>query len=194
MSPTRCSWPGEDPLMIRYHDEEWGVPLHDDRQLFEFLVLEGQQAGLSWRTVLHKREAYRQALDGFDYEKIARYNDKKLAALLQNPGIIRNRQKIAATVQNAEAFSKVQEQHGSFDTYIWNFVEGKPIQNAWRSTKEIPAVTPLAETISKDLKKRGFSFVGPTIVYAHMQATGMVNDHCCDCFRHGELGAVTAER
>ena len=188
----RCEWAGSDPLYHQYHDTEWGVPLHDERQLFEFLVLEGAQAGLSWITVLKKRPAYRQAFDGFDYAKVARYGDREVARLLENPGIIRNRLKIESAIRNARAFIKVREDFGSFDRYIWDFVDGKPIQNRWRSMRELPASTPLAEKISKDLKKRGFNFVGPTIVYAHMQATGMVNDHITDCFRHQEVRQLGA--
>lgn len=176
-SITRCEWSGTDPLYIQYHDAEWGVPLHDERALFEFLVLEGAQAGLSWSTILHKRENYRKAFDNFEPQKVARYGDKKFAALMNDAGIVRNRLKIQAAIDSAKAFLKVQEEFGSFDTYIWGFVRGKPIQNEWNSLKEIPAKTPLSETISKDLIKRGFRFVGPTIVYAHMQATGMVKNH-----------------
>lgn len=183
----RCAWCGSDPLYVKYHDTEWGVPLHDDRLLFEFLILEGAQAGLSWLTVLRKREGYRAAFDGFDPEKIARYGDDKIAELLQNPAIIRNRAKIHAAIVNAQAFLNVQQAFGSFDAYIWQFVDGKPIVNAWRTLSELPAKTPLAEAISKDLKARGFKFVGATIVYAHMQATGMVNDHVVDCFRYREV-------
>lgn len=181
---TRCEWPGADPLYIQYHDAEWGVPLHNDQQLFEFLTLEGAQAGLSWITILRKRENYRKAFDNFDPEKVARYGDKKFAALMNDAGIVRNRQKISAMINNARAFLKVQDEFGNFDKYIWSFVNGKPIRNEWQSLKEIPAKTPLSETISKDLIKRGFRFVGPTIVYAHMQATGMVNDHLVHCFRY----------
>lgn len=183
----RCAWCGNDSLYVAYHDTEWGVPLHDDRLLFEFLVLEGMQAGLSWLTVLRKREGYRTAFDGFDPEKIARYGDDKIAMLLQNPAIIRNRAKIQAAIANAQAFLNVQQAFGSFDAYIWQFVNGKPIVNAWRNLSELPAKTPLAEVISKELKALGFKFVGATIVYAHMQATGMVNDHVIDCFRYREV-------
>ena len=185
---VRCPWPSTDPLMLDYHDREWGVPVHDDRALFEFLVLEGAQAGLSWSTILRKREGYRAAFDGFDPEKVARYGPDKVAELLANPGIVRNRAKVAAAIGNAKAFLAVQEEHGSFDRYIWTFLDGTPLHNAWTSLSDLPAVTPLAETISRDLKRRGFRFVGPTIVYAHMQATGMVNDHLVTCFRHRELG------
>ena len=193
MERERCSWCGDDPLYVAYHDEEWGVPVHDDRTLFEFLILEGAQAGLSWSTILKKREGYRSAFEGFDAERVARYGEHKIAELLADPGIVRNRLKVGSTVSNAQSFLAVQEEFGSFSRYIWDFVDGTPIQNAWRSLAEIPAKTPLAETISKDLKKRGFRFVGPTIVYAHMQATGMVNDHVVDCFRYPEIVAF-AER
>ncbi|HEY4222289.1 MAG TPA: DNA-3-methyladenine glycosylase I [Myxococcota bacterium] len=173
--------------MQTYHDTEWGVPLHDDARLFEFLVLEGMQAGLSWSTILNKRENYRRALDGFDAEKIARYTSKKIASLMKDAGIIRNQQKINACVKNARAFLAVQEEHGSFDKYSWAFVGGKPIVNKRKGLGDIPAITDIAETFSADLKKRGFSFVGPTVVYAHMQATGMVNDHLTGCFRWREV-------
>lgn len=185
---TRCAWTGNDPLYRQYHDEEWGVPVHDDHKLFEFLILEGAQAGLSWITILRKRPAYRQAYADFDPQQIARYDDAQIAELLANPGIVRNRLKIQASIRNAQAFLKVQEEFGSFDTYLWQFVEGSPIQNTWRALSEIPAKTPLAEALSKDLVQRGFKFVGPTIMYAHMQATGMVNDHTIDCFRYSALG------
>ncbi|HTQ99586.1 MAG TPA: DNA-3-methyladenine glycosylase I [Candidatus Acidoferrum sp.] len=185
--PPRCPWPGDDPLYQRYHDTEWGVPVRSDKKLFEFLLLEGVQAGLSWITVLRKRENYRKAFDGFDWDKIARYDANKIAALLQDPGIVRNRLKINAAVTNARAFIKVREEFGTFSKYIWSFTGGKQIHNSFESMTQIPPVTPLAETISKDLKKRGFTFVGPTIIYAHMQATGMVNDHLTCCFRHQEL-------
>lgn len=183
----RCAWCGTDPLYVDYHDTVWGVPVHDDHLLFEFLTLEGAQAGLSWLTVLRKREGYRAAFDGFDPQKVARYGDEKVAELLQNPAIIRNRAKIHAAITNAQAFLNVQQEFGSFNAYIWQFVEGMPIVNAWQTLRELPAQTPLAETISKDLKARGFKFVGATIVYAHMQATGMVNDHLVDCFRYREV-------
>jgi DNA-3-methyladenine glycosylase I len=185
---TRCGWCGADPLYVEYHDTEWGVPVHDDRRLFEFIVLEGAQAGLSWLTVLRKRAAYRAAFDGFDPEKVAAYHGRKVRSLLANAGIIRNRQKIAAAIGNARAFLDVQEEFGSFDKYVWRFVDGKPVRNTFRTMKQIPAVTPVAEAMSRDLKQRGFRFVGPTICYAHMQATGMVNDHILDCFRHSEVG------
>ncbi|HRV93250.1 MAG TPA: DNA-3-methyladenine glycosylase I [Anaerolineae bacterium] len=182
---TRCAWVGDDPLYIAYHDEEWGVPLHDDQRLFEMLILEGAQAGLSWITILRKRENYRLAFDHFDIETVARYDAAKIEELLANPGIVRNRRKIEATVQNAKAFLAIQEAFGSFDTYIWQFVGGQPIQNAWTSLSDIPAKTPESTAMSKDLRQRGFNFVGPTICYAFMQATGMVNDHVVDCFRYG---------
>ena len=186
-SKTRCPWCGDDPLYQHYHDTEWGVPVRSDKKLFEFLILEGVQAGLSWITVLRKRENYRKAYDNFDWEKVARYDERKIAALLQDPGIVRNRLKVRGSVTNAKAFIKVREEFGTFSKYIWNFVDGEPVQNSPHTMKDIPPVTALAERISKDLKKRGFTFVGPTIVYAHMQATGMVNDHLVDCFRHKEL-------
>jgi DNA-3-methyladenine glycosylase I len=182
----RCGWATND-LNIAYHDTEWGVPLHDDRGLFEFLVLEGAQAGLSWDTILRKREAYRKAFENFDPAKVARYTDTKCAKLLENEGIIRNRLKIASAVSNAKAFLKVQDEFGSFDSYIWRFVNGKPIRNAWTGIGQVPAKTEVSDIISKDLKKRGFNFVGSTIMYAHMQATGMVNDHLVTCFRYKEL-------
>jgi DNA-3-methyladenine glycosylase I len=183
---NRCPWP-TDELYLRYHDAEWGVPVHDDRLLFEYLILEGAQAGLSWHTVLKKRENYRAAFDHFDAEKIARYGGKKIAELLGNAGIIRNRLKIHATVQNAKSFLKVQEEFGGFDEYLWRFVDGKPIVNRRKSMKEIPARTEISDAMSKDLLKRGFKFVGSTICYANMQAIGMVNDHLVTCFRHRQL-------
>jgi DNA-3-methyladenine glycosylase I len=183
---NRCGWAKND-LAIGYHDTEWGVPLHDDRGLFEFLVLEGAQAGLSWDTILRKRENYREAFDNFDIEKVTRYSEKKIAKLLQNEGIIRNRLKIASAVSNAKAFLKVQKEFGSFDKYIWDFVGGKPIRNKWKEIRQVPAKTEISDAISKDLKKRGFNFVGSTIIYAHMQATGMVNDHLVSCFRYKEI-------
>lgn len=182
--PKRCTWCGDDPLYVDYHDNEWGVPVRDDQKMFEFIVLEGAQAGLSWITVLRKREGYRKLFDNFDAQKIARYSDKKLDKLLENPAIIRNRLKVYGTRKNARAYLKIQEELGSFSDYLWDFVDGKPIQNRWKSLKEVPAKTELSDKISKDLKKRGFTFVGSTIVYAHMQAAGMVNDHTTDCFRH----------
>jgi DNA-3-methyladenine glycosylase I len=180
----RCSWPGTDPLMLAYHDEEWGTPLHDDRRLFEFLILEGAQAGLSWRTILNKRENYRRAFDRFDAKKIARYDARKKKQLLADAGIVRNRLKIDSTIDNARAFLDVQDEFGSFDGYIWRFVDGEPIVNRFGALKEIPARTKESDAMSKDLKKRGFRFVGSTICYAFMQATGMVNDHTVDCFRY----------
>jgi DNA-3-methyladenine glycosylase I len=178
---------------MAYHDEEWGVPLHDDRRLFEFLILEGAQAGLSWITILRKRENYRAAFDNFDPVKVAGYDAAKQQELLQNPGIIRNRLKIAAAVTNARAFLQVQAEFGTFDAYIWQFVNGQPLQNRWTSLAEIPAQTPPAEAMSRDLKRRGFKFVGPTICYAHMQAAGMVNDHTIDCFRYREVAALAGQ-
>ncbi len=182
--PNRCEWAGTDPDYINYHDTEWGVPVHDDRLLFEFLILEGAQAGLSWLTVLRKRDNYRAAFDNFDPVKVAAYDEKKQAELLQNPGIIRNRLKVQSAVRNARAFLQIQEEFGSFDNYIWGFVDGKPIVNRWKKMSDLPASTPLSDRISKDLKKRGFNFVGSTIVYAFMQAVGIVNDHTTDCFRY----------
>ncbi len=183
----RCEWVGSDPLYVRYHDEEWGVPVHDDRRLFEFLILEGAQAGLSWSTILKKRDNYRRAFDDFDAEKIARYRSAKVAKLLQDSRIVRNRLKIQAAITNAKAFLKVRTEFSSFDNYIWQFTGDVTIQNAWRQLREIPALTPEAEAMSKDLKRRGFRFVGPTICYAFMQACGMVNDHVVTCFRYKEL-------
>lgn len=182
----RCDWPKND-LAIRYHDEEWGVPLHDDAKLFEFLILEGAQAGLSWDTILRKRENYRKAFDSFNVNRVARYTDKRIEKLLQDEGIIRNRLKVAAAVSNAKEFLKVQKEFGSFDKYVWAFVGGKPIVNKWKLTGQVPATSPVSDAISKDMKKRGFKFVGSTIIYAHMQATGMVNDHLVSCFRHKDL-------
>lgn len=185
---SRCDWvPLGDPLYVAYHDLEWGTPAHDDRLLFEFLVLEAVQAGLSWGLVLHRRAHYRQVYDGFDPALVACYDDAKLAALLADPGIIRNRLKVAAAVQNARAFLRVQQEFGSFDRYLWQFVDGRPRVNAWRTVAEIPSVSPEAQAMSKDLKARGFTFVGPTICYAYMQACGLVNDHLVTCFRHAEL-------
>ncbi len=184
----RCDWAGDDPIMIEYHDNEWGVPVHDDRLLFEFLVLEGAQAGLSWSTILNKRENYRTAFDHFEIEKVADYGEDKIGQLLQDPGIIRNRLKIRSTISNARAVLSIRKEFGSFDSYIWGFVDGETIRNSWRELKEIPAKTPEAEAMSKDLKKRGFTFVGPTICYAFMKAVGMVNDHTTNCFRYRELG------
>lgn len=184
---TRCEWCGSDPLYVAYHDEEWGVPLHDDQKLFELLILEGAQAGLSWITVLRKRESYREAFDQFDARKIIRYDEHKVAELLANPGIIRNKLKVAATIQNAKAYLAVQKEFGSFDKYIWQFVDGKPLRNTRQSLKEVPARTAESDAMSKDLLKRGFKFVGSTICYAFMQASGMVNDHKVDCFRYREI-------
>jgi DNA-3-methyladenine glycosylase I len=181
---TRCAWVGTDPLYVAYHDEEWGVPTHADQRLFEFLLLEGAQAGLSWSTILRKRENYRRAFDEFDPLRIARYDQDKIDALLKDPGIVRNRLKVAAAVQNARSFLEVQSQFGSFDAYIWEFTGGKPKENAWKTMQEIPAKTVEAEAMSRDLVRRGFKFVGPTICYAFMQAVGMVNDHTVDCFRY----------
>lgn len=184
----RCDWPGENKLMIEYHDTEWGVPLHDDRKLFEFLLLDNAQAGLSWQTILNKRENYRKAFDNFDPGKIARYNKRKITSLLNNPGIIRNRLKVQSAVTNARAFLEIQAEFGSFDTYIWQFVNGKPIRNHWKSLKDIPATSPESDAMSKALKKRGLKFVGSTICYAFMQSAGLVNDHLIHCFRYTQCG------
>ena len=186
-SITRCAWANNE-LAIRYHDEEWGVPVHEDRTLFEFLVLEGAQAGLSWDTILKKREHYRAAFDGFDPVRVARYTHRKVEWLLADPGIVRNRLKVESAVKNAKAFLAVQKKAGSFDAYVWDFVGGRPRRNRWRSLKQVPAHTAESDALSKDLKKRGFSFVGSTICYAFMQATGMVNDHVQSCFRYPQLG------
>ena len=184
----RCEWvSGKDPLMLEYHDREWGVPVHDDRKHFEFLVLEAAQAGLSWSIVLKKREGYRRAFSGFDPQKVARYTDKRIEDLTQDPSIIRNRLKIAAAVRNARQFLAIQEEFGSFDSYCWRFVDGNPTVNRWKATKDIPATSLQSDAFSKDLKQRGFSFVGSTVIYAHMQAVGMVNDHLVDCFRYREV-------
>ncbi|HTS50421.1 MAG TPA: DNA-3-methyladenine glycosylase I [Bryobacteraceae bacterium] len=183
----RCQWASGE-LSIAYHDQEWGVPVHDDRRLFEFLILEGAQAGLSWNTILQKRENYRKAFDRFDPSKVARYDARKVAALLANPGIVRNRLKIAAAVQNARAFLEVQEEFGGFDPYIWQFVDGEPKKNRWKTLRELPARTAESDALSKDLGRRGFKFVGSTICYAFMQATGMVNDHVRGCFRWSQIG------
>ncbi len=183
----RCGWCVGDPLYEAYHDREWGVPLKDDAAIFEFLILETFQAGLSWITILRKRENFRKAFDSFDYQKMANYPDAKIEELMQDSGIIRNGSKIRAAVTNARAFIMVQEEFGSFSKYIWSFVDGSPVQNDWNHLKEVPATTPVSEALSKDLKKRGFKFVGPTVVYAHMQATGMVNDHIKNCFRNPEV-------
>ena len=184
---NRCQWCGDDELYVRYHDEEWGVPVHDDRRLFEFLILEGAQAGLSWITILRKREAYRKAFAGFDPEKIARFGDKQIAALLENPGIVRNRLKINATVTNARLFLDIVAKRGSFDSFLWEFVDGEPVKNAWKRMDQVPASTPVSDRISKELKRLGFKFVGSTIMYAYMQAVGMVNDHMVSCFRYAEV-------
>ena len=190
---TRCAWCGTDPLYVAYHDTEWGVPNRDDQSLFEMLVLEGAQAGLAWITVLRKREGYRELFDGFDADRIARYTDRKLDKLLLDPRIIRNRLKVYGTRKNARAFLAVQEEFGSFSDYIWGFVDHQPVQNHWRSLKQLPANSPLSDQLSKDLKKRGFTFVGSTIMYAHMQATGMFNDHTTDCYRHAECAALAGK-
>jgi DNA-3-methyladenine glycosylase I len=187
MIQQRCEWGTSSALYIDYHDSEWGVPVHDERMLFEFLILEGAQAGLSWSTILNKRQGYIQAFDNFEPTKVASYDGAKVKLLLANPDIVRNRLKIQAAIQNARSFVEVQEQFGSFDTYIWQFVDGKPIQNNWKSLQEIPATTQESDTMSKELKKRGFTFVGSTICYAFMQAVGMVNDHIVDCFRWREV-------
>jgi DNA-3-methyladenine glycosylase I len=186
----RCEWCGNDPLYMKYHDEEWGIPVHDDHKLFEMLILEGAQAGLSWITVLKKRENYRKAFNNFDPEKISKYSDKKIAKLLENPGIIRNRLKVNSTVTNAKAFLAVKKEFGSFERYIWQFVNHKPIVNNFKSMKDIPAKTKLSDMMSKDLKKRGFKFIGSTICYAFMQAVGMVNDHTTACFRYKEANNI----
>ena len=183
----RCEWSTNDPLYIRYHDQEWGVPVYDDRLIFEFLILEGAQAGLSWLTILKKRENYRVAFDHFDPQRVAHYDENKIEQLLSNPGIVRNRRKVESAINNARAFLEVQNEFGSFAEYIWRFVGGKPIINTRRTMGEIPAQTDESVAMSKDLVRRGFKFVGPTICYAHMQATGMVNDHVVDCFRYAEL-------
>ncbi|MDH3388822.1 MAG: DNA-3-methyladenine glycosylase I [Gammaproteobacteria bacterium] len=183
----RCWWCGDDELYRRYHDEEWGVPVHDERDLFEFLCLEGAQAGLSWITILRKRDNYRRAFDKFDAHKIARYSDKKVEALLQDPGIVRNRLKVNGFVKNARACLELREQGSTLDEYLWGFVDGRPLQNHRKTSKQVPATTTISDAMSKDLKKRGFTFVGSTICYAFMQAAGLVNDHVVDCFRHQEL-------
>jgi len=187
MEKQRCAWSGKEQIYLEYHDKEWGNPVYDDQTLFEFLLLETFQAGLSWITILKKRENFRKAFDGFDYKKIANYSDKKIASLLLDAGIIRNKLKVNSAVSNAQYFMKIQEEFGSFSKYIWGFVDGKPIKNKFKNMSDLPANTPLSDTISKDLKKRGFKFVGSTVVYAHMQATGMVNDHLESCFRYDEV-------
>ncbi len=184
---ARCPWAGSDPLYVAYHDEEWGVPLHDDRALFELLNLEGAQAGLSWITILRKRQAYRRAFARFDPRKVAGFDRRRIATLLRDPGIVRNRLKVEGTVRNAQAFLEVVNEHGSFDRYLWGFVGGKPIRNRWRTLKEIPPETAESRAMSKDLRRRGFTFVGPTICYAFMQAAGLVNDHLVDCFRYRKV-------
>ena len=189
---TRCAWARTEPN-LSYHDTEWGVPLHDDRALFEFLILEGTQAGLSWEIILKKRVNYRLAFDNFNAARIAKYDQAKVKALLANPGIVRNRLKIAAAIQNAKAFLALQKEFGSFDAYVWRFVDGRPKQNSWKTLQPIPAATPESQALSKDLLRRGFKFVGPTICYAFMQAVGMVNDHAIDCFRHAEVGKSSGE-
>ncbi|MBV1887846.1 MAG: DNA-3-methyladenine glycosylase I [Urechidicola sp.] len=190
MEKRRCDWAGNDPLYIEYHDTEWGVPLYDDDQLFEFLILETFQAGLSWITVLRKRENFRKAFDNFDYQKIATYDAKKFEELLHDAGIIRNKLKIKATISNAVAFMEIQKEFGTFSKYIWGFTGGKPIKNKRKEMSDIPANTALSDALSKDLKKRGFKFVGTTVIYAHMQATGMINDHATYCFRYNEVNAL----
>ncbi len=186
--PQRCEWVGSDPLMIEYHDKEWGVPVHDDTKLFEFLVLDAMQAGLSWKTVLHKRDNFRKAFDNYDIKRIARYDEKKFQELLLDKGIIRNRMKINSAIRNAKAFLEIQKKIGSFDTYIWQFVGNKTIKNSWTKLSDLPPNSPESDAMSLDMKKRGFSFVGSTICYAFMQAAGMVNDHTSDCFRYHEVG------
>lgn len=187
---NRCTWAGNDPLYISYHDNEWGVPVRDERMLFEFLILETFQAGLSWITILKKRENFRKAFDNFEYEKVAKYDSTKVEALLNDAGIIRNKLKVNAAISNAKAFMEVQKEFGTFEKYIWGFVDGKPIQNQCKTMADVPPNTALSDKLSKDLKKRGFKFVGTTVVYAHMQATGMVNDHATDCFRYKEVAAL----
>lgn len=188
----RCSWCGNDPLYVQYHDEEWGAPVYDDRQLFAKLVLDGAQAGLSWITILRKRDSYYAAFDRFDPVKMAAYDEAKFAELMNNPGIVRNRQKIRAAIKNAQAYLALQEEEGHFSDYLWSFVGGKPLQNGWESLADLPAKTAVSEAMSKALKKRGFSFVGPTICYAFMQAVGMVNDHVVDCFRYDQIRAMSS--
>lgn len=191
---TRCAWAGSDPLYVAYHDQEWGVPLHDDRRLFEMLILEGAQAGLAWITILRKREHYREAFHGFDPDRIARYTARDEARLLANPGIVRNRLKVAATITNARAMLDASARHGSFDRYLWNLAGGAPTQNTWRTMREVPASTAASDAMSRQLRKDGFRFVGSTICYAFMQAVGMVNDHIVDCFRHAPLAKTRARR
>ena len=190
---TRCGWATADPLYIQYHDEEWGVPVHDDRLLFEFLVLEGAQAGLSWATILRKRDAYRRAFAGFDPALVARFGPADVERLLGDAGIVRNRRKVESAITNARAFLAVQERSGSFDAFSWSFVDGRPVQNAWRTLAELPARTPVSDRFSKEMVRLGFRFVGSTILYAHMQATGMVNDHLVECYRHSEVRALAED-
>lgn len=187
---NRCKWCGDDPLYVIYHDEEWGVPVHNDQILFEFLILEGAQAGLSWLTILKKRENYRKAFHAFDPQTVANYTDDDINRLMADAGIVRNRLKIESAIKNAQGVIKIQEEFGSFDTYLWNYVNGTPIQNRWKALEDIPVKTEISERLSKDLKKRGFNFVGPTICYAFMQAIGMVNDHTTDCFRYDEVNRM----
>jgi DNA-3-methyladenine glycosylase I len=194
MNRTRCGWAGSDPVYVAYHDEEWGVPVYDDRRLFEFLVLEGAQAGLSWSTILKKRERYRCAFAGFDPTRVARFDRRAVRALLGNAGLVRNARKIGSAVENARAFLRVQREFGSFARYVWRFVGGSPRQNAWRSLASVPAITPESVEMSADLRRRGFRFVGPTICYAFMQATGMVNDHLVSCFRYRQVRQASRER
>jgi len=194
ISKQRCPWAGTDPLYIRYHDVEWRVPVHDDRKLFEFLILEGAQAGLSWLTILKKRPEYRRAFDNFKPSKVAGYNTEKIKELLSNPGIVRNRLKVNAAVTNARAYLQIQDEFGSFDSFIWKFVDGQPIQNQWSRMKDIPAETEASRDMSRGLKQRGFKFVGPTICYAFMQAVGMVNDHLTTCFRYREIQDISADK
>jgi len=189
---NRCPWCGSDPLYLRYHDEEWGVPVHNERMHFEFLLLETQQAGLSWRTILGKREAYRAAFAYFDPEKVARFSAPEIERFLADPSLIRNRRKLEAAVTNARAFLKIQERYGSFDAWIWHFVDGRPMLNTWKDITELPVRTPLSDSISNEMKKAGFAFVGPVTIYAHLQAIGIVNDHLVSCFRHEEIARLTA--
>jgi DNA-3-methyladenine glycosylase I len=194
MNKHRCAWCGTDPLYIAYHDQEWGVPVHDDRRLFEFLVLEGAQAGLSWLTILRKREHYRQVFDNFDCERIARYAESDVVRLLADAGIVRNRLKIESAIRNARSVLAIQAKHGSLDAYLWRYVDGTPVQNAWKSMAELPAKTDISDTMSKDLKALGMNFVGSTICYSFMQAVGMVNDHLTGCYRHGEIRPKTEKK
>ena len=190
----RCTWCGDDPLYIKYHDTEWGVPVYNDRKLFEKIILEGAQAGLSWITVLKKRAHYRKVFDKFNPEIIARYNKRKIESLLKDPGIIRNRLKVEGTVKNARAFLELREKEGKFKDFIWNFVDGEPIINKWKTLKQLPATTEISQTMSKELKKRGFTFVGPTICYSFMQSMGLINDHTTDCFRHKEINKIIKDK